>query len=151
MDEKVDEAIEWWNKLNKTLHLKHHEAAKRYNLSLEQFHLLLELEEMEHEITEDVLQIGPSVGEIAIRKGCAPHTISERLSRLQKKGLVDMVKDQHDLRISRIILTKKGKGIIDQIRHESRDIFLKNLFESMDANSLNDLVEGLRELMKKLE
>ncbi|KAF5088877.1 MarR family winged helix-turn-helix transcriptional regulator [Methanobacterium aggregans] len=151
MDEKVDEAIEYWNKLNKSLHLKHHEAAKRYDLSLEQFHLLLELEELELNVQGDVSQKVPSVGEIAVRKGCAPHTISERLSRLQKKGLVDRVKDPHDLRISRIILTKKGKGIIKHIRHESRDIFLKNLFESMDKGSLEELVEGLKELMKKLE
>lgn len=63
------EALKYWNLLNRTIHLKHHETARKYNLTLEQFHLLIELYEMETDLSKDQ---SPTVGEIANRSGNAP-------------------------------------------------------------------------------
>ncbi|MCE7699067.1 MAG: hypothetical protein K8E24_009670 [Methanobacterium paludis] len=33
MNKQVKEAVEYWNLLNKTIHLKHHETARKYDLT----------------------------------------------------------------------------------------------------------------------
>lgn len=147
MDKQVKEAVEYWNLLNKTIHLKHHETARKYNLTLEQFHLLIELYEMETDLSKDQ---SPTVGEIANRSGNAPHTLSERVKRLEKKGLIAKIKDTRDLRVSRVVLTARGRELVKRIRTESRDIFFYNALEKMDEKSLDCLLECFRELLKDL-
>jgi DNA-binding MarR family transcriptional regulator len=146
METKIVEALKYWNLLNRTIHLKHHETARKYNLTLEQFHLLLELYELED------LPRGqsPTVGEIANRSGNAPHTLSERIKRLEKKGLIIKIKDTRDLRVSRVVLTAQGRELVKRIKKESRDIFFYTALEKMDEKSLDCLVECFKELFKEL-
>lgn len=147
METKITEALKYWNLLNRTIHLKHHETARKYNLTLEQFHLLIELYEMETDLSKDQ---SPTIGDIANRSGNAPHTLSERVKRLEKKGLVAKIKDTRDLRVSRVVLTTRGRELVKRIRTESRDIFFYNALEKMDEKSLDCLLECFRELLKDL-
>lgn len=148
MDTKVVEAVRYWNLLNRKIHLKHHETAQKYNLTLEQFHLLIELNELELDIPENQ---SPTVGEIANRSGNAPHTLSERINRLEKRGLVIKIKDKRDLRVSRVVLTVKGRDLVNTIRTESKNIFLYSALEKMDEKSIDCLMECLKKISEELD
>ncbi|UTB32379.1 MAG: hypothetical protein NKF70_12950 [Methanobacterium sp. ERen5] len=75
---------ESWKHVDRMVRLKYHEAAKKYGLSMEQFHILIELDELELDIiSEEVLP--PTIGQIALDLGNAPHTLSGRIKRLEKK------------------------------------------------------------------
>ena len=92
----------------------------------------------------------PTVGEIAAGIGNAPHTLSERIKRLEKKGFVEKIRDEKDLRISRVMLTGKGQDLIDRIKNEAGNIFIYNALEKMDDESLNNLLNCLRKLNENL-
>lgn len=145
------DVAEIWNYLehvDRMVRLKHHEAAKKYGLTLEQFHLLIELDELELDVISDEA-LPPTIGEIAADIGNAPHTLSGRIKRLEKKGLVKKIRDKKDLRINRVVFTKKGQSLIDTIKKEVSNIFIQKAAE-MDEKSLNNLLKGLKELNEKL-
>jgi len=81
------EVFKCWKHLNRQIHLKHHEIAQSHGLTLEQFHLLMELDELELDMISDDL-LPPTIGELAADIGNAPHTLSGRIKRLEKKGLI---------------------------------------------------------------
>jgi DNA-binding MarR family transcriptional regulator len=148
MDKQVEEAVEYWNLLNKTIHLKHHETARKYDLTLEQFHLLIELDDLElMGLSNDS---APTIGDMAAEIGNAPHTLSEKIKRLEKKGFVDKIKDKDDLRINRVKLTVKGRELVKNIKTESKDIFFYSALEKMDKQSLDCLVECFKEILQEL-
>ena len=147
---KLDVTKIWayWEHVDRIIRLKHHEAAKKYGLTLEQFHLLLHLDEIEFDIiSEEALP--PTIGQIAADIGNAPHTLSGRIKRLEKKGLVKKVRDEKDLRINRVVFTEKGRNVINNIKKEVSNEFIQNALK-MDEKSLNNLLEGLKELNEKL-
>lgn len=144
--------MEIWKHLehiNKLIRLKHRETAQKYGLTFEQFHLLIELDH-HHELMVSTDILPPTVGEIAADIGNAPHTLSERLKRLEKKDLVKKIKDEKDLRINRVVLTDKGQALIDRIKNESSNIFIYNALKKMDEKSLNNLLAGLKQLNENL-
>lgn len=145
----IIEIHEHWEHINKQIRLKHRETAQKHGLTFEQFHLLIELDH-HHELTVTADVLPPTVGEIAAGIGNAPHTLSERIKRLEKKGFVEKKRDEKDLRISRVMLTDKGQGLIDSIKNEAGNIFIYNALEKMDEESLHNLLEGLRQLTKNL-
>ena len=145
----ITEIWKYWEHVNKLIRLKHRETAQKYGLTFEQFHLLIELDH-HHELTVNADVLPPTVGEIAADIGNAPHTLSERIKRLEKKGLVEKIRDEKDLRISRVMLTDKGQILIDHIKNEAGNIFIYDTLEKMDEGSLNNLLDGLRQLNKNL-
>ena len=86
------------------------------------------------------------MGEIAADVGNAPHTLSERIKRLEKKDLVKKIKDEKDLRINRVMLTEKGQNLIDRIKNEAVSIFIYNALGEMDETSLDNLSNSLKQL-----
>ena len=144
----VTEIWKCWQQVERIIHLKHHEIAKKYGLTMEQFHLLIELDELELDIISEKA-LPPTIGEIAADIGNAPHTLSGRIKRLEKKGLVKKIRDEKDLRINRVIFTQKGRDLIDTIKKESGDEFVQKAVK-MDKKTLNDLLNGLKELTQSL-
>lgn len=145
----VTEIWKCWKQINRRVTLKHHEIALKYGLTLEQFHLMIEMDELELDVISDEA-LPPTIGEIAADLGNAPHTLSERIKRLEKKGLVEKIKDDKDLRINRVIFTEKGRNLINIIKKEANDIFIQSALHKMDEKTLNDLLKGLKELNKDL-
>ncbi len=144
----VTKIWECWEHVDRMIRSKYHEAARKHGLTLEQFHLLIELDELELDlISEEFLP--PTIGQIAADIGNAPHTLSGRIKRLEKKGLVKKVKDEKDLRINRVVFTEKGRSMINNIKEEVSNIFIQNVIK-MDERSLNNLLDGLEELNKNL-
>ena len=138
-----------WEHINKLIQLKRRETAQKYGLTFEQFHLLIELDH-HSEFKVSAYELPPTVGEIAADIGNAPHTLSERIKRLEKKDLVKKMRDENDLRVNRVTLTDKGQALIDRIKDEGGNIFIYNALEEMDETSLNDLLNGLKELNENL-
>ena len=67
-----------------SIHQKYHTIAKMHGLTLDQFHLLIELDELLLDVpTEDA---GIPIGAIASQRSAAQNTISERVSRLKKRS-----------------------------------------------------------------
>lgn len=129
-------------KINDLIHLKHHEIAQQNNLTLDQFHLLIHLK------SNGKL---PTVGQLAEKANKAQNTISERISRLEEKGLVERIKDENDRRISRVRLTEKGQNMIDSIRYQARNEFIFNALIKMESNTVEGLIRGLKELLEHLD
>jgi len=149
LQENIVEIQKNLEQINKLVRSKYREIAQECNLTLEQFHILIELH-FHHGsmISEDILPL--SIGEIAEDIGKAPHTLSERIKRLEKKDLVKKVRDKKDLRITRVLLTHKGQALMNRIENESSNIFVYNALEKMDEKSLNKLLNGLKQLNKNL-
>lgn len=147
MDE--NEVFKCWKHLNRQIHLKHHEIAQSHGLTLEQFHLLMELDELELDMISDDL-LPPTIGELAADIGNAPHTLSGRIKRLEKKGLIKKIQDENDLRINRVVFTEKGQELINNIKKEAHNAFIQNALKKMDKKTLDNFYEGLKELNKNL-
>lgn len=148
MNTKIVEIMEYGRLITKMVVAKHHEAAQKYNLSLEQFHLLIELDELELDVSDDTLP--PTVGQIAANIGNAPHTLSEKIKRLEKKGLVKRVRDTSDLRINRVVLTGSGRDLVSHIKNEAGDTFISNALAKMSNKSLDSLSESLQQFTELL-
>jgi DNA-binding MarR family transcriptional regulator len=144
-----NEVFKCWKHLNRQIHLKHHEIAQNYGLTLEQFHLLMELDELELDIISDDL-LPPTIGELAADIGNAPHTLSGRIKRLEKKGLIKKIQDENDLRINRVVFTENGQELINTIKKEAHNAFIQNALKKMDKETLDNFYEGLKELIKNL-
>ncbi|HMM22430.1 MAG TPA: MarR family winged helix-turn-helix transcriptional regulator [Selenomonadales bacterium] len=149
MNAKAIKIIEYGKFISKLVALKHHELARKYDLTLEQFHLLIELDELELDVAEDAAP--PTVGQIAETVGNAPHTLSERIKRLGKKGLIEKVKDAKDLRINRVVLTPAGRELLDKISREAFNNFMYGSLEEMGEESLGNLLECLEQLVEILQ
>ncbi len=147
--ENVIEIMKCWELINKSVKLKHRETAQNYGFSFEQFHLLIELDHHnELKIASDSLP--PTIGNIADHTGHAPHTISERIKRLEKKGLIVKIRDEKDHRVCRVMLSNEGQKIINEIKKEAGYIFLHNALEKMDQKTLQNLLDGLKQLNQNL-
>lgn len=141
-NDKSEKVIGYLDEIQNIIHNKHHELAQKYNLTLEQFHLLLHL---------SMKSTPPTVNEIANSFNNAQNTMSEKLSRLQEKNLIEKVKDPKDKRISRISLSIQGKKLIDTICYEAENCFVKDTIAKMDEQNLQRLTLCLEDLIKKLK
>lgn len=149
INDNIIEIWKYWENINRIIRLKHRETAQKYGFTFEQFHLLIELDQhSELKLTADILP--PTIGEVAYDIGNAPHTLSERIKRLEKKGLVEKRRDDTDLRVTRIMLTHKGQLLIDKIKNEAGNIFIYSTLEHMEQKSLHNLLIGLKELNREI-
>lgn len=144
--EKTDKIVENIEKINRLIHKRHHDVAKRNNLSLDQFHLLVHLE---HKWSKH--QESPTIGDIAKRSRKAQNTISERVSRLEEKGLLKRVRDEKDRRISRVAMTEEGKELINSINYQASNEFVYNALLNMSHDTSDYLLNGLNQLVDKLQ
>jgi len=149
INNNIIEIWNYWEKINKSIRLKHRETSQKYGFTFEQFHLLIELDQhSEFKVTADISP--PTIGEVADDIGNTPHTLSERIKRLEKKGLVEKRRDDKDLRVNRVMLTNQGQILIDKIKNEAGNIFIYNTLEQMDQKSLNNLLNGLKDLNQEI-
>ena len=142
LNEKAGIISSYIRECEQLIHNKGHEIAQSYNLTLDQYHLLIYLYKSE---------IPPTIGEIAGKFGKAQNTISEKISRLEEKGFVERITDQADRRVNRVLITEEGKSIVEIVRKERSDKFIFNAIKGMDTEQLDNLLEGLKQLLKSLK
>jgi DNA-binding MarR family transcriptional regulator len=93
---------------------------------------------------------GPTVGEIAKNINNSQNTMSEKITRLENRGLVKRIKDSEDRRISRIVLTEEGRNLIDSIDKEANSKFLFNSISKMEDKDINNLLSCLENLIEQM-
>ncbi|MTI68706.1 MAG: MarR family transcriptional regulator [Firmicutes bacterium] len=128
-------------KINSIIHKNHHRIAKEHNLTLEQFHLLI------HMPNDNNL----TVGQIANRFNKAQNTMSEKVTRMEAKGLLKRINDKNDRRICRVIVTKKGKELIEKIKYKANNEFIQNALTEMDEGKVNELMKNLEKFSKIID
>lgn len=148
IEEKIQMIIQYKDEINTLIHNEYHELAKKYDLSLEQFHLLIELDELMLEI-DDVCK-APTVGQIAKNINNSQNTVSERITRLENKELVSRIRDINDKRITRVNLTDKGRLLLQEIEKEASSKYLFNSISSMEELDINNLMNGLQKLVEQM-
>lgn len=143
--EKTDKIVEGIRVLDRMIHMRHHEVAQEHNLSLDQFHLLI------HLIHWDISEKSPTIGDIAKRSKRAQNTISERVTRLEEKGLLKRIKDEDDRRISRVVMTEDGIKLMKSINYKASNAFVSKALSRMDDDISTRLLEGLNFLVENLK
>lgn len=147
-EEKIEMIVQYKNDIDNIIHRKYHELAQKYDLSLEQFHLLIELDDLMLYVNDEVK--APTIGEIAKNVDNSQNTMSEKITRLENKGLVERIKDKNDKRISRVYLTDKGRNLIDSIDKQASSKFLFNSILNMDDRDIDDFLKCLENLKKHM-
>jgi len=147
-EDKIRKIIEYKDEIDILIHQNYHKLARENGLSLEQFHLLIELDELMLDIHDN--NQAPTVGELAKNINNAQNTVSERITRLENKGLVKRIKDCSDRRISRVILTDEGRSLIEQIEKQARGRFLQNCLSNMEDADIDNLERCLKKLVDQM-
>ena len=134
--------MEYGMKIDKLIHNKHHELAQAHNLTLDQFHLLLYIARQENPRT---------VGEIALIFNNAQNTMSEKITRIEEKGLLCKVKDESDKRIYRVVVTEEARSLITNIKQKAGSEFVFNSLSKMKEETVDSLLNNLKELIDNLD
>jgi len=128
--------------INCMIHQRHHDLAEEFKLSVDQFHLLVYIIDHEKDL---------SIGRLANVFNLAPNTMSEKLSRIEEKGLICRKKDEKDKRIHRIMLTDKGRRMIEKIRYKARKEYVVNALSKIEDADLLSLHTSLKETLKHMQ
>ncbi|WP_202709609.1 MarR family winged helix-turn-helix transcriptional regulator [Sporosalibacterium faouarense] len=143
--EETDKIVDLIEQVNKLIHMKHHELASKNNLSLDQFHLLVHLKKRKKD------NQNPTIGDIAKRSNRAQNTISERVTRLEERGLLRRIKDENDRRISRVAMTEEGVKLLDSINYQASKKFIFKALSKIEHEITDGLLNGLEQLVDKLQ
>lgn len=147
-EDKIKKIIKCRDEVNSLIHEKYHRLTKKYDLSLGQFHLLIELDELMLDVEDNMP--APTVGEIAKNINNSQNTVSERITRLENKGLVERKRDKQDRRISRVYLTDKGRKLINEMDKEANSKFLFDSLRGMEDKDIDNLLNCLNILIKQM-
>ena len=147
-EEKIQIIIQHKNDVDILVHKKYHELAQSYGLSLEQYHLLLELDELMLNVNDS--HNAPTIGQMARNINKSQNTVSEKITRLENKGLVKRIKDSSDRRVSRVIITEVGKDLIALIDKEANGKFLFNAVNAMEDSDIDAFLGCLDKLIKQM-
>lgn len=145
-DKKIQKIIQCKNEVDKLIHEKYHELAQNYDLTIEQFHLLIDVEELRLDINDEFS--APTEAQMAKSAKNSQNTVSERITRLENKGLVRRIKDNMDKRISRVVLTDGGRALIESIDKQASSKFLYNSIANMEDSEINKFLSSLEKLIK---
>lgn len=139
---KAEIIIKYMDEIQETIHKRHHEIAKKHNLTVDQFHLMLHL---------DMKKSPPTINEMAAAFNISQNTMSEKITRLSQRNLIAKVKDPEDKRISRIQLSTEGKELVNNICYESEINFVNSAVTRMEENKIDSLLSSLKDLSSKLK
>ena len=93
--------------LHREVGLLYGSTARRFDLTLQQAELLLQVDDGTR-----------SFGELARRLGCDKSNVTGMVDRLARRGLLHRQTDAADRRISRPVLTDEGRDLVSGIRAE---------------------------------
>ena len=123
------------------IHTKGHQIAQEYGLTYDQYHVLIYI---------DLMKRAPTINDIAKKFNKAQNTTSEKISRLEEKGLVNRVGDKQDRRMTRVTITRQGKSLIDTIKQERSNRATYVALETMNESEVDSLLVNLARLYNNL-
>lgn len=133
--------------LDRCIHENHHMRAVEAGITVEQYHLLLHLAR----INTCKGRKMPTIGQLAEKFNNAQNTMSEKISRLQKKEFIKRVRDDKDRRITRISLSDKGSNLLENIHSKAEEKALLNALSSMNEETINRFSTELKEIISNLK
>ena len=140
--QKKSESISYYiRECSNIIHTKGHQIAQEYNLTYDQYHLLVYL---------NLVETPPTISDISKKFGRAQNTISEKISRLEEKGLANRVDDKEDRRITRVTITEEGKDLVHIIKRERSNRATYAALEKMDKSEVDNLLKNLTILYDNL-
>lgn len=77
-------------------------------------------------------------------------TVTRSLNKLEKKGLIKRKEDSTDKRQKNVVLTDKGKDILDRIG-EKHTLFKNEIVKDFSSEEYSELLNLLNRLLKELE
>jgi DNA-binding MarR family transcriptional regulator len=93
---------------------------------------------------------GMSNSEMAALLEITPATLTNKVKRMEKAQLVIRRRDSQDERVSRIYLTEKGKGLLDDLRVTMKGIE-DVLLEGFSESQAQVFKENLQQVVKNIE
>ena len=100
-------------------------------------------------ILEHLADAGPlTVSEAAAHFDRSQAATSERLARLERRGLLERVPDERDQRRHLVWLTKRGRDTVADIRRVLEPRRLDRAFARMSARARRELVSGMKALLR---
>ncbi|NMB07660.1 MAG: winged helix DNA-binding protein [Tissierellia bacterium] len=142
LEKKSESISNYIRECSGIIHEKGHSIAEEYGLTYDQYHILLYLR---HQTNP------PSINTISEKFNRAQNTISEKISRLEEKNLVEKIDDKLDRRITRVIITEKGNQLIKTIRKERNVRIVYNALETMNEKEIDSLLSNLNKLYDNLK
>lgn len=92
---------------------------------------------------------GMSNSEMAEFLGITPATLTNKIKRMEKAGLVIRQRDSQDERFSRIYTTEKGRGIMKQLRASMAEIE-NNILKDFSEEEIEDLRVKMRRILDNI-
>lgn len=127
---------------NKIIHKRGHSIAKEYGLTYDQFHLLIYLDHSKEP---------PTINDISNKLNRAQNTISEKVTRLEEKGLVKRTGDENDRRITRVLITEEGLKLVKTIKKERNNRVICMALSKMENDEIENLLFTLEKLYEYLK
>ncbi|NLV77660.1 MAG: winged helix DNA-binding protein [Tissierellia bacterium] len=141
--QKKSESVSYYiRECSSIIHHKGHQIAQEYGLTYDQYHMLIYLELSERP---------PTINDISSKFNRAQNTISEKVSRLEEKGLVERCGDTNDRRITRVCITEKGSKLIHTIREERSNRVTYRALGKMRHEDVDNLLNNLFKLYDNLK
>ncbi len=141
LQKKSESISNYIRECSNIIHIKGHQIAQEYNLTYDQYHLLVYL---------SLIETPPTISDISKKFGRAQNTISEKISRLEEKELANRVDDKEDRRITRVVITEKGRDLIHTIKRERSNRATFVALEKMDESEVDSLLKNLTILYDNL-
>ncbi len=136
--QKKSESISYYiRECSNIIHHKGHQIAQEYGLTYDQHHLLIYLNKS---------KVAPTINDISNKFNRAQNTISEKVSRLEDKGLVKRCEDVEDRRITRVYITERGKELIHTIKQERSNRVVYSALKNMEDEEVDELLKNLAKL-----
>ena len=92
---------------------------------------------------------GMSNSEMAEFLNITPATLTNKIKRMEKAGLVIRKRDPQDERFIRIYMTEKGRGIMNQLR-TSMEEMESNLLRGFSEEEIEDLRGKMRRILENI-
>ncbi|GEM_PF-4340038 len=110
-----------------------------YALSVEQYHMLVEVEELRHELGVD-----PSMGCIAVQLAKPANTMSRLVQELEAQGFVRRYRDAIDRRMYRVCLTNHACSCLQGVQQELESTWTQARNDDMTAERYSEAAYALR-------
>ncbi|MCT4596127.1 MAG: MarR family transcriptional regulator [Anaeromicrobium sp.] len=143
--ENIQGIIRHKKTIDDLLEQKNRQLAHRFGLRLEQYKLLIQLKEIIEEYKGG--KEGPTVGEIAKKLNKSQNTMSEQITRLEKKELLKRGRDSKDRRINRVYITKKSDELLENMENQAEKTYLAHSLQKLSDEKILILHKCLEELL----
>jgi len=114
------------------------EATGRFDISVEQFHVL-----------RYVRRGTNSISDLATAKNISRPAISQTVDALVNKGLLTRTQNKEDRRFVELTLTESGNALLDTVFKETR-AWMKELMSGLSTEELETIVKAMESLKKTL-